>query len=26
VHVPSIVTTAQQLALFIGDWCGLERV
>lgn len=24
VHVPSIVTTAQQLALFIADWCGLS--
>ena len=24
VHVPSIVATAQAIALFIGDWCGLE--
>jgi acetylornithine deacetylase len=24
VHVPSITTTAQQLALFIQDWCGLS--
>ena len=23
VHVPSIVATAQAIALFIGDWCGL---
>jgi hypothetical protein len=26
VHLPSIVTTAQQLALFIADWCGIEGV
>jgi acetylornithine deacetylase len=24
VHVPSITTTAQAIALFIADWCGLE--
>ena len=24
VHIPSITTTAQQLALFIKDWCGLS--
>jgi acetylornithine deacetylase len=24
VHVPSITATAQQLALFIKDWCGLS--
>jgi acetylornithine deacetylase len=26
VHVPSIVSTAQALALFIADWCGVARV
>jgi len=25
VHVPSITTTAQAIALFIADWCGLAR-
>jgi acetylornithine deacetylase len=24
VHVPSITATAQAIALFIGDWCGLS--
>jgi acetylornithine deacetylase len=24
VHVPSITTTAQAIALFIADWCGLS--
>jgi acetylornithine deacetylase len=24
VHVPSILTTAQALALLVRDWCGLE--
>jgi len=23
VHVPSITATAQAIALFIADWCGL---
>ena len=23
VHLPSVTTTAQAIALFIGDWCGL---
>jgi acetylornithine deacetylase len=23
VHVPSITTTAQAIALFIADWCGV---
>jgi acetylornithine deacetylase len=26
VYVPSVVETAQAIALFVGDWCGLERV
>ncbi len=26
VHLPSVVETAQALGLFIGDWCGLERL
>jgi acetylornithine deacetylase len=25
VHVPSITATAQAIALFIADWCGLSR-
>jgi acetylornithine deacetylase len=25
VHLPSITATAQAIALFIGDWCGLAR-
>jgi acetylornithine deacetylase len=25
VHLPSLTTTAQALALFIADWCGLAR-
>jgi acetylornithine deacetylase len=25
VHLPSVVETAQAIALFIADWCGLER-
>lgn len=24
VHLPSVLQTAQALALFIGEWCGLE--
>jgi acetylornithine deacetylase len=24
VHLPSVVTTAQAIALFIADWCGVE--
>jgi hypothetical protein len=24
VHVPSIVRTAQTIALFVADWCGVE--
>ena len=23
VHLPSVTETAQAIALFIGDWCGL---
>jgi acetylornithine deacetylase len=26
VHLPSVVETAQAIALFIADWCGLEEV
>jgi hypothetical protein len=25
VLLPSVLQTAQALALFIDDWCGLER-
>ena len=25
VHLPSITTTAQAIALFIADWCGVRR-
>jgi acetylornithine deacetylase len=25
VHMPSVTETAQAIALFIGDWCGLTR-
>jgi len=25
VHLPSVTETAQALALFIRDWCGLTR-
>jgi acetylornithine deacetylase len=25
VHMPSVTETAQAIALFIGDWCGLEQ-
>ena len=25
VHLPSVTTTAQGLALFIADWCGVSR-
>jgi acetylornithine deacetylase len=25
VYMPSVTETAQAIALFIGDWCGLER-
>jgi acetylornithine deacetylase len=25
VHLPSVTETAQAIALFIGDWCGLKR-
>jgi acetylornithine deacetylase len=25
VHLPSVTETAQAIALFIGDWCGLTR-
>ena len=25
VYLPSITETAQAIALFIGDWCGLDR-
>jgi acetylornithine deacetylase len=25
VHLPSVTTTAQAIALFIADWCGLTR-
>ena len=24
VHVPSVTPTAQAIALFIGDWCGVS--
>jgi acetylornithine deacetylase len=23
VHLPSVTTTAQAIALFIADWCGV---
>jgi len=26
VHLPSVIETAQAIALFIADWCGLEEV
>jgi acetylornithine deacetylase len=26
VHLPSLTTTAQAIALFIADWCGVTRV
>ena len=26
VHVPSVTTTAQAIALFIADWCGLAEL
>ena len=26
VHLPSMVATAQALALFVADWCGVARV
>jgi len=26
VHLPSLTTTAQAIALFIADWCGVSRV
>jgi acetylornithine deacetylase len=26
VHLPSMVATAQALALFVVDWCGVARV
>ena len=25
VHLPSVTETAQAIALFIADWCGLEE-
>ena len=25
VHMPSVTETAQAIALFIRDWCGLAR-
>jgi acetylornithine deacetylase len=25
VHLPSITETAQAIALFVADWCGLEE-
>jgi acetylornithine deacetylase len=24
VHVPSVTETAQAIALFVADWCGVE--
>ena len=24
VHLPSVIETAQAIALFIADWCGVE--
>jgi acetylornithine deacetylase/succinyl-diaminopimelate desuccinylase-like protein len=26
VHIPSVTETAQAIALFVADWCGLEEV
>ena len=26
VHLPSVIETAQAIALFVADWCGLEEV
>jgi acetylornithine deacetylase len=26
VHLPSVIETAQAIALFVADWCGLEEI